>query len=835
MTSFYTSVQRHGNNILFRGYNDGQPLTNKIKFKPTLYVQSSTKSDWVGIDGTQVSPVHFDSMKECREFKQQYEGVKSFKIFGTISHIFEFINERFPGEIAFDPTLINVVNFDIEVYSPDNEGFPDPELATVPIVSIALKSSRVDYYQVWCLKDYDKKQKLIDKNLEVHICKDEQDLLSKFMLYWIKANIDVVTGWNIRFFDIPYLINRISKVLGENVVKKLSPWELLQTREIKYKNKVMNSYEMVGISQLDYLDLFQKFGQLIYGPQESYSLNHIAYTVLGEKKLSYDEYSNLGDLYEKNHQKYIDYNIRDVELVERIDDKVGLLNLAFAMAYKAGTNYSDVFGTTAIWDAIIYRYLYEHKIAIPPNVVQDKRDYPGGYVKDPQVGMHDWICSFDLNSLYPNIIVQYNMSPETIIEDKMNSFANPQSCLSGKVVNDTEYAMAANGVYFDKSKLGALPAVVKKYYDERVALKDKMIEARKKLESGNKSYSIESTIAKLNTQQMAIKILLNSLYGASGNRFFRYFDLRIAEAITLSGQLSNFTAEKVINEYLNKVLKTNKDYVIAMDTDSVYLNLSELVTQTYSNHSIDKTVDYLDKVCSRALEPVIAKGFEDLAQQMNVYENRMVMGRENIANRGIWTAKKRYILNVYDNEGVRYSEPKLKIMGIEAIKSSTPEVCRKKFHEAFKIIMTQTNADIQKFIKDFRIEFSKQNIEDISFPRGITDVTSKSNSKTIYDKGTPIHVRGALLFNRLIKDKNLKNKYELIRSGDKIKFVYLKLPNPIHENVISFIDVLPKEFGLHQYIDYNTQFDKTFIAPIKLILDAIGWNVEEQATLEDFF
>lgn len=478
MTSFYTSVQRHGNNILFRGYNDGQPLTNKIKFKPTLYVQSSTKSDWVGIDGTQVSPVHFDSMKECREFKQQYEGVKSFKIFGTISHIFEFINERFPGEIAFDPTLINVVNFDIEVYSPDNEGFPDPELATVPIVSIALKSSRVDYYQVWCLKDYDKKQKLIDKNLEVHICKDEQDLLSKFMLYWIKANIDVVTGWNIRFFDIPYLINRISKVLGENVVKKLSPWELLQTREIKYKNKVMNSYEMVGISQLDYLDLFQKFGQLIYGPQESYSLNHIAYTVLGEKKLSYDEYSNLGDLYEKNHQKYIDYNIRDVELVERIDDKVGLLNLAFAMAYKAGTNYSDVFGTTAIWDAIIYRYLYEHKIAIPPNVVQDKRDYPGGYVKDPQVGMHDWICSFDLSSLYPNIMVQYNMSPETIIEDKKNSFSNPQSCLSGAVTNKTKYTMAANGVYFDKSKRGALPTVIKKYYDERMRIKTELSEAK---------------------------------------------------------------------------------------------------------------------------------------------------------------------------------------------------------------------------------------------------------------------------------------------------------------------------------------------------------------------
>jgi DNA polymerase elongation subunit (family B) len=407
--------------------------------------------------------------------------------------------------------------------------------------------------------------------------------------------------------------------------------------------------------------------------------------------------------------------------------------------------------------------------------------------------------------------------------------------LTGDVKNETEYAMAANGVYFRKDKRGVLPRIVAELYDERVIIKKKTLTAKQRLEKIGKSYEIEREIARYDNQQMAVKILLNSLYGALGNKYFRYFDMRIAEGITVSGQLAVLKAEKALNAYMNKTLKTEDDYVIAIDTDSVYLDLSKLVNKTFADKSKEETVNYLDKVCAKAIEPVITKAYDELAEQMGAYENRMVMKRESIADRGIWTAKKRYILNVHDNEGVRYAEPKLKIMGIEAVKSSTPQICRERFKEAFKLLISGTNADIQNYIADFRAEFSHQDPEAVAFPRGVSNITSSKDSISIYKKGTPIHVRGSLLYNKSIQDKKLDKKYELIKNGEKIKFVYLKMPNPIRENVVSFPNVLPKELGLHEYIDYDTQFEKTFVEPIRIILDSIGWTVEQQNTLESFF
>jgi len=829
--NFYTSVSRYGSNILYRGYSNGSPVQQRIKFKPTLYVQSQKESEWKSLDGVNVEPMKFDSMREAKDFMELYKGVNGFNIYGNTNYVAQFIQERWSDEIEFDPNVINIVNIDIEVAS--DEGFPEPDQAYHPVISIALKSSKDDNYYVWGLGEYDT-SKAILPNVQYLHCRDEKDLLEKFLLFWNRIKPDVVTGWNVRFFDIPYIINRMNRVLGENLTKKMSPWEMVEQRQVRYKLKEMNAYDMVGISQLDYLDLFQKFGYS-YGAQESYRLDHIAYVVLGERKLSYEEFGNLHTLYKEDHQKFIDYNVKDVQLVDRLEDKMGLIVLAMTIAYKAGVNYNDTFGTTGIWDTIIYRNLCSQKIAILPNLEKMKNDYPGGYVKDPHVGMHDWVCSFDLNSLYPNLIIQYNMSPETIVQDDMNPNASVAKCLSGEVINDTEYAMAANGVYFHKEKRGVLPSIVTAYYGERVDIKNKMLDAKKRLEKEGKSYAIERDINRYENQQMAIKILLNSLYGALGNRYFRYFDMRIAEGITLSGQLSVLKAEKAINEYMNKTMKTDKDYVIAIDTDSVYLNLSELVERTYAGKSKEQTVNYLDKVCSKAIEPVITKAFAELSDQMNAYENRMVMAREAIADRGVWTAKKRYILNVHNNEGVQYAEPKLKIMGIEAIKSSTPQICRDRFKEAFNLIMSGTNKDIQKFIADFRDEFRSQDPEDVAFPRGVSNLTKSADSKAIYGKGTPIHVRGSLLYNHLLKQHRLNNRLGEIKNGEKIKFVYLTMPNPIRENVISFPDILPKEFDLHRFIDYDTQYEKTFVEPIRLILDAIGWTVEEQSTLESFF
>ena len=575
------------------------------------------------------------------------------------------------------------------------------------------------------------------------------------------------------------------------------------------------------------MELFQKFGYT-YGPQESYALNHIAYVVLGEKKLSYEESGSLKNLYKDDHQKYIDYNMKDVQLVDRLEEKMALITLALTIAYKGGVNYQDTFGVTAIWESIIYRKLNLSKVVVPlSNNEKPYRSFAGGYVKEPQVGRHDWIVSFDLNSLYPNLIVQYNMSPETLTDN--NHMNDVGYYLSGQSV-DSEYSVAANGSSYRKDIDGVLPQIIEEYYDERVSVKQMQIAAQKEIQNGYTA-QLDKEIVTLENKQLAIKILLNSLYGALGNKHFHYFDIRLAEGVTLSGQLAIQWAEKAMNAAMNKLLQSEKDYVVAIDTDSLYVNFGPLVKKL----SPANPVFFLDKICKEHFEPILQKAYEKLFKNMNAHKNRMVMAREGISDSGIWTAKKRYILNVHNNEGIQYKEPKLKIMGIEAIKSSTPEVVRDKFKKAFNLIISGTEAETQRFIQDFRNEFRTLAPEQVAFPRRVSNITDWHDHKTIYKKSCPIHVRGSLLFNKHLKYNKLQQQYELITNGSRIKFCYLKLPNPIKENVIAFQDALPKELKLHNYVDYDLQFNKTFIEPLNLILHSIGWSAEEQTTLEDFF
>jgi DNA polymerase elongation subunit (family B) len=396
--------------------------------------------------------------------------------------------------------------------------------------------------------------------------------------------------------------------------------------------------------------------------------------------------------------------------------------------------------------------------------------------------------------------------------------------------------MTANGALYRRVK-GMLPELMEKMYNERVIFKKKMIEAKKAYEK-KKTKELEKEIARCNNIQMAKKISLNSAYGAIGNQYFRYYKLENAEAITLSGQVSIRWIESKMNAYINKLLKTeNVDYVIASDTDSIYLNMGPLVEIIYKGRekTTESVVSFLDKVAGMELEQYIESSYQELANYVNAYDQKMQMKRENIADRGIWTAKKRYILNVWDSEGVRYEEPKLKMMGIEAVKSSTPAPCRKMIKDALKLMMSGTEDEVIDFIENARKEFKKLPPEQISFPRSASDVQKYKSSSTIYAKGTPIHVRGALLFNHYIKEANLTNKYSLIQNGEKIKFIYLKKPNSIHENIISFIQEFPKELNLDKYIDYDLQFEKAFLEPLKIILDAIGWNVEKTVNLDSFF
>jgi DNA polymerase elongation subunit (family B) len=596
------------------------------------------------------------------------------------------------------------------------------------------------------------------------------------------------------------------------------------------------AYDIGGVTQLDYLNLYKKF---TYKAQESYRLDYIASVELGQKKLDHSEYDTFKDFYTKGWQKFVEYNIIDVELVDRMEDKMKLIELAITMAYDAKANYVDVFSQVRMWDTIIYNYLKKKNIVIPPkNRSQKDAKYAGAYVKEPIPGKYDWVVSFDLNSLYPHLIMQYNISPETLIEQRHPS-ATVDKILAEEINFELykDNAVCPNGAMYRKDVRGFLPELMEKIYKDRTIYKKKMLEAKQQYEK-TKTKKLEKEIARCNNIQMARKIQLNSAYGAIGNQYFRYYKLANAEAITLSGQVSIRWIENKMNQKINQILKTEDvDYVIASDTDSIYLNLGPLVDAVYKGRekTNESIVAFLNKICEMEFEKYISSSYEALAAYVNAYDQKMFMKRENIAERGIWTAKKRYILNVWDSEGVRYDEPKLKMMGIEAVKSSTPAPCRTMIKDGLKLMMNGTEEDVIKFIDDCRAKFKTLPPEEIAFPRTVSNVKKYYNYTDIYVKGTPIHCRGALLFNHYIKKNKLDRKYSLIGNGEKIKFIYLKKPNIIRENVISFIQDFPKELGLDKYIDYDLQFEKSFVEPLKAILDAIGWNVEKTVNLELFF
>ena len=869
--SFYTNLYRFKNNIYYRGYSDnGDRVIRKEHFKPTFYVNTRQPSKFKSLDGVNVAPVSFESMYQANQWKKENENTSGRNVYGNTRFISQYAMEKFPGEIKFDRKMINVGTFDIETDYDD--GFPYPELADHTILSITYKSSKFSTYHVWGYGEFDTKTALIS-DVRYTRCNSEEELLTKFLNFWSHPDIipDVITGWNTRFFDIPYIINRTAKVLGIEVLPKFSPYglQLGEPRKINSRGRTSDVYEIPGIQTLDYMELFQKFGYT-YGPQESYALNHIAHVVLGEKKLSYEESGSLKNLYKDDHQKYIDYNMKDVQLVDRLEEKLGLITLAITMAYKGGVNYQDTFGVTAIWESIICKKLYQSKII--PSIKQKEDPYipvgaknkhnpdantrasgsfyaiAGGYVKEPNPGKYEWVVSFDLNSLYPNIIVQNNMSPETYL------YQTPED-------NCTMAGLEGYETFYSKSKQGVLPQIIKEFYDERVSIKKQMIAAKNEIEKGY-TFDLDKEISNLDNRQMTIKILLNSLYGALANKHFLYFAQGIAESITLTGQRAIKWAENTMNRELQSILKTKDDYVVAIDTDSLYVNFGPLVKKLNPNNP----VLFLDKICREHFEPAIKKDYDKFYKMLNSYENRMVMAREAISDVGIWTAKKRYILNVHNNEGVQYKEPQLKMMGIEAIKSSTPQVVRDKFKEVFKLIVSGTEEETQEVIAQFKEEFKRLSPEEISFPRTcnisgerprvqkdangdtIIDLQTGKSVKayedvnwsdrtTIFKKSCPIHVRGALLFNYYVKRYKLQNKYEIIGNGSKIKYCYIKKPNIVKSHVISFQDVLPKELRLHDRINYDLQFTKAFLEPLNLILNPIGWKAEKKKdiqTLEDF-
>lgn len=855
-TMFYTSAHLKGDTIYVRGYANGKKYKDTIDYQPYLFALDPV-GEYRTLRGEAVSKIHFDTISEARKFTRQKEAEDQFKIsnapdpepyFGLTNYLYTYLNDEFSGEIKYDPTLVARVSIDIETMSDD--GFPVPETADKEITAVTLSHRQAGNTKriMFGTKPYRPKM----PGISFVLCDNERELIVKLLEYWNDPDWtpDILTGWYVEGFDIPYLINRTKNVLGESYVKLWSPWRIVEERDIVrgksqaragkgIANRTDRIYEMYGITVLDYMELYKKFS---FKNHETYKLDHIAFVELGERKLDYSEYGSLHNFYEKNYEGYMDYNLDDTIKIDKLDDKLKLIDLVLAMAYSAKITYQDTMTTTRPWDVLIHNFLLEQGIVVPQQGDVENRQIMGGYVKDTVPGMYKWVVSFDLNSLYPHIIMMYNISPEMV--EKVILSWDCTKIVNGIPVMDldkflercrlyeqelaeSDVVVSGIGVFFQKEGIGFIPKIMKKFYDGRVVYKNQMLAAQQRFED-TKSPEDEKEIARCHNMQMAMKLFLNSGYGALANQFFRWFDPNLAESVTSSGQITTMWIERQINEFMNNLMKTTDfDYVIAADTDSIYINFEPLVKAVgLEDADPEKVIDFLDTACKKKFEPFIEKSFQELQRIVNAPFQKMTMKREIIANKGVFSAKKMYILNVWDSEGVRYKEPKLKMKGVQAVRSSTPMIVRDKIKDIYSIIMNKDEKELQEYVAKFREEFDKLSFTEVAFPRGCNNMEEYQDSSSIYRKGTPIQVKGSLIYNHLIMQMGLENKYELIKEGSKIKFAYLKTPNHIHQSVIAVSDVLPPEFELEEYIDRDKQFEKTFVDPISKITDIVGWKIE---------
>jgi DNA polymerase elongation subunit (family B) len=847
MQEFYTNVARGPRNtLLVKGYTaEGKPFQNSVPFKPSMFIRAKPgkQTKYQSVYGDNLDRIDFDSISDANDFIRRYADVENMTIFGLQDWVYQYIYESY-HKVQYNSKLISIGFLDIEVKS--DEGFPYAHKAEKEVTAITLRVAGKSY--VFGCGEYKPKT----KDVFYLQCENEAQLLTKFLMIWNskELHLDVITGWNVASFDIPYLFNRISKILGDEEAVKLSPFRMVRDREVKVGfGKVEIQKILSGISILDYIDLYKKFSNT---PQESYKLDHIAFAELGVKKLDYSEQSSLFALYKNDYTKFIDYNIRDAELVELLEKKMGLLELVFAMAYDAGINFNDSLTTVRMWDIILHNYLMDRNRVLSPHVKRDRDEHgnivtgpsiSGGHVKDPKTGMYKWVVSFDVTSLYPSLMVLLNMSPETM-RKKFNGL-DDKVCLKDGLRELHSYALANNlclsatGQTFTRDVHGFIPEIITERLARRAVFKKAMLDAQQRLDSAKTPEEKEAIAAEVRAnkvKQESLKLGNNSLYGATANGTFRWFDNNFAEAITTTGRFAVQWIERDLNKQLNKVLGTKDvDYVIAIDTDSCYLNLEALVNKFKPNAEHHEILDYLTKMCKEVFEPFIDESFQRFSKHLNSYEGYLKMKREAIADRAVWTAAKHYMMNVWDNEGVRYSESKIKMVGIETVKSSTPTAVKQALKDAIKIILNKTNDDLIPFVDEFKSKFKTLSFDEIASPRSVNGMPKYRDAATIYKKGCPIGPKAALIYNNALEKFSVDNKYPPIEDGNKIKYIYLTTPNPLRMSVIGSPGILPPEFGLERYINYDLQYEKTFLNPLSSITSAIGWNVEFKSTLEAFF
>lgn len=857
----YTFYQTSGGNILFKYRKNGQSFTKKVDFyKPSLYVkanESETDTEVKSVYGYPLKQMQFDGIRDAKDFVKSYKDVEGFNIEGNSNYGNQFIIEMYQGKMPeFDAKKIRVGILDIEVDAPE---FPEPAEAKWPINGVTFYDSFTDIYYAIGDVEYihNKESEVGHLNVVYTTCPDELTIIRTMLIHFKEFQYDLTTGWNSESFDMPYIVNRCYKIVGEKFTNQcLSPFGQIYLTEITGNfGKSQIKANIVGLPHLDYMQLYKKH---IYVPRESYRLDFIASEELGESKTSYEDEGSLFNLYRENPQKFAEYNVKDVYLIAKLDKKLGLLSLTYTLAYYTLSNYEDTLGTVKLWEQLVAKHLYATgRVPLFSNKNRETREFDGGFVKAPVPGFHEWVITEDLNSLYPHLEMQVNIGPETYIPrdqlpDELLALKSKYTIddlITGKadlsVVKKYGLSMGANFEFYSKESMSLFSEIKRELYSMRKVYKKLMIKAQKDMEelkqqvaSGVSSAKeeLEAVESLNNNLQMGMKILLNAGYGALGNEHFLYFKVENAEAITTTGQLVNQWTCSRVNEYLKKLLGTDEEVWIYGDTDSGMFTLKAFHDKVLANVEDTNTkVDIINQFIETKIAPFIQKCTDELAEYLNSYENKMVWEREVIAESMVIVSKKRYAMKVWDQEGVRFKgKPKYKIMGLEAVKSSTPSWSRAYLKECYQIALDNDKDRLHAKVDEIRKEFfEKLSVHEIAIPRGVNNIDKYVDNVTVYAKGTPKNVKAAIIHNWLVDKKGLS--IQKITDGNKIKYIDLKRPNPIGQDVIGFSWFLPQEFELDRYVDRHTVFDSSFLSPLQNFLDSIKWSHEPMVDLSDFF
>ena len=904
---WYQNIDVRGSKVMLRYVEDNIQKSQIVDYQPDLYIKTNdaAKADAMSMHNEPLERVCFDDSKQMRSFLETYKDIDGFSVYGSDNVMNQFVAKNFPGEIKFDPAQIRCAIVDIETFSGDidEDGnpidgpFPDPQVAEFPISMVTLYNTYDKTFYVWGLEYF--KNRFIGTYVhdETHSrvgglkvvykgFKTEFDMLNDYVDSWKASQYNCWSGWYIEGFDNPYITNRIEKVCGESAKKKLSFWNIVNANKTHDNFGAETvEYEYLGCQMLDYKSLFEKHG---YMNPDNLKLQTVALAILGEGKIDYADEGNLNTLYIRNYQKCIEYNITDVNLIVMMNNKKQFLELTYILTYMAKCNYRDTLGTVKPWSACAYSMLYDKGVRPKiKSVYQGDTNFGGGFVRVIKPGRYRWVVSTDLNSLYPHIIQGWNLGAETIIEPEdlpqevrnianftLDDLVNKRVDLS--ILKKYDLCMTANRQFFRRDQRSIFNVKTREIYDARKLVKREMLILEqlevdlkaliaKNLPDAEQVIELERLAREIsfkNVHQNSLKIFMNSLFGAMGNKWFKeFFDIRVAEGITTSGQWAILWIARKLDEYFNKVLNTGvvkhqiyhtakppetvlnvmsgHNFSIYQDTDSNYLDLSLLVDKMFTaeqqDTEVDKIVNFLDNLFKHKIEPFMDECYKELAEYCNAADQRMFMKREVISPAAIWTAKKRYTMLVADSEGVRFfPNMKHKIVGLDAVKGSYPKFCREWMKAGYKIALTGTEEELHGFIKEKKVAFMQLPVKQIATPTGVNGLEKWGDNQTIYIKGSPMQVKASLWHNHLLDKFGITNIAK-IQSGDKILYVKLKHPNIYNCDAIGFQGTLPEVFKLDKYVDYESNYQKSFVDPMENLLGSIGWTSEPQVSVMDWF